>query len=160
MKKWSLSLIFFLMAQICYNIAPVLSQEKKESLDIKNVIEAFIKDTITLGDVNSALQLVSVNYSSIQGNNTIDYTKFKSGLEKWVALHSKKYVNTSATPVEILKSDIKDNKAALEIEYGWKGFNLDTLAEVNSNIKMVVSLIKEDGTWKIANWSKLVHPKE
>lgn len=159
MKKLSLSLMFFLTVQICLYITPLLAQENKEYFEIKNIVETFIKN-IAIQDVNSAMQLVSVNYSSKKGDSIVDYAKFKSALEKGAASVSKKYMDISVADMKILKANIQNDKATLTIEYEWKGFNLDTLKDKNVKLTKIISLAKENGIWKIIKYGNLKKPKQ
>ncbi len=148
------------MVQICHNNASVLAQDNKEYLEIKNVIENFIK-SIARQDINSAMNSVSANYSYKRKNEIVDYARFKSIYEKHIASVSKKYIDRSITYLNIVTPPaIQGNKATLRIEYGWKGFNLDTLKEVNRKLRRSVSLAKEGGTWKITKWSRLRKAKQ
>ena len=63
-------------------------------------------------------------------------------------------MDASSTGITILKSNIENNKAILEIENHWKGFNLNTLEEAVITKKAVVSLAKEEGGWKITEWRR------
>ena len=58
----------------------VIAQEDKSTLEIKIVVETFLKD-FNNRDIDFAMQHASVNYSNIIDNNTvIDYAQFKSEL--------------------------------------------------------------------------------
>lgn len=152
MKK----LILFLMLILVTSV--VLAQENKDILEIKKVVESFLKSN-NLGDIDSAMQSFSVNYSDIRGDKVEDYAKFRSILKNVIDNISKKYVDYSRSDLRILKSDIQGDKATLEIEYSWKGFNLDTLQEDRGKKKRQVSLRKENGSWKITQWIRLPQSK-
>ena len=153
MKKWILFLAFALSIQIGYKITPILAQENQDIRDIKRVIESFLKDVV-YQDIDSAMLWVSISYSDIRNNNIIDYSKFKSELKQLITALSKKYINGSISDLEIIKLDIKDQKAHIEIGYGWKGFNLDTLEEDSGKVRRIATLVKENGSWKITQWMR------
>lgn len=147
--------ILFLMLLLAASI--VLAQEDKDALETKKVIESYLKSN-NLCDIDSAMQLFSVNYSDIRRENIRDYAKFRYDLKKHINNISKKYIDFSRSDLEIIKSDIQDDKAILEIEFSWKGFNLDTLKEDSGKKKRQVSLAKENGSWKITQWRQLDKP--
>ena len=156
-KKWSLFPMFILIVLISYKITPALAQQDKEILKIKKVIENYLG---SFADLNSKMSQVSVNYFDIdKDGNAIDYAKFKSLSEDLIHTILKKYVDFSISNLEIIKSDFQENKATLEIEFSWKGYNLDTLKGESGKQKRLVSLVKEDNIWKIAKWSRLGQSK-
>ncbi len=67
---------------------------------------------------------------------------------------SNKYASYSMDNLAILRLDIRDNKATVEIKFSWQGFNLDTLKEESGESKRLVSLAKQNGIWKITQWKK------
>ena len=152
MKRWILFSMFILVVQTGYKTIPVLAQDNENKQEIKNIIEKYL-DSFVQRDLNSMMNLVSANYYNEKDN--IDYNNFKSNVEKNIVSCSKKYVNYSNSDIEILKLDIQDNKATVEIEFNEKGFNLDTLREDSKKTSRFVTLAKENGFWKITKWSRL-----
>lgn len=148
-------LILFLM--LILSVSIVSAQENRDILDIKKTIEGYLTGN-NLYDIDSAMQSFSINYSDIKGENIRDYVKFKSDLKDYLNDISKKYTDYNRSDLEIIKSDIQDDKAILDIEYNWKRFNLDTLQEENGKKKRQVSLVKENGVWKITQWKELREP--
>lgn len=148
MKKLILFLMFTLAVQIGYKISPVLAQEDKYAAEIQKTIEKFFKACAYL-DIDSAMQLISVNYSEIVDNNIVDYAKYKSRLENSLNIIDKKYVNYSFYDLEIVKLNMQDDKATVETRFNFRGFNLDDLREDEVKRGGIVTLAKENGTWKI-----------
>lgn len=149
MKKAFFFLVFVLAVQMNYKIVYIFSQDDKDVLAIKSVIKAFVENQIN-GDVDSAMQSVSANYSSKEKDDTIlDYAKLKSLLKNEAVGRSEKYTGYSIYNFEIVKSDIKNNSAIVEYEFNWKRFNLDTLKDESGISKRRGYLEKENGTWKI-----------
>jgi hypothetical protein len=156
MKKWILFLLFILAFQCRYKITPVLAQDDKGAIIIeaKKVIEKFVQ-ALDYRDLNAAMQCLSANYSDITpANNIIDYTQFKSSIENWMVNSSKKYIDVVST-IEILKSDIQDNMITAEIQIYWRGFNRDTGGKESGKQKKQVTLVKENGLWKITRWHRI-----
>jgi hypothetical protein len=156
MKKWILFLLFILILQSGYKIIPVLAQEDKGAIIIeaKKVIEKFLRD-FDYRDISSMMQWVSVNYADTIDNIIINYDKFKSMTEDRMVGLSKKYTGYVSSNVEILKSDVQGNIIILEIEFTWRGFNLDTLEDESGKLRRRVTLAKENDLWKITRWKWL-----
>jgi len=152
MKKTIFFLVFVLAVQMNYKIAHILAQDDKDVLAIKSSIETFLKN-LAYGDIDSTMQSVSTNYSNRERD--IDYDEFKSRLKDNVVARSKEYTDYSNYNLDIVKSDIKDNSAIVEIEFSWKGLNLHTNKEESGIRKRRVYLAKEHGTWKITQWQWL-----
>lgn len=138
-----------LIAQVGYKIAPALAQENKETLEIKKVVENYL-ESFAQRDINSMMNKVSLNYSSKdKSGNIIDYNKFRSNLESRITKLLEQYINYSITGIEIIRSDVKDNKATLWVVYSWKRFNLNTAKEESRKTASSFSLAKEGDSWKI-----------
>lgn len=151
MKKLIWFLMFALIVQAGYKIAPALAQENKETLEIKKVVKNYLEN-LTQKDINSIMNKVSLNYSSEDDNgNIIDYNKLRPKLEDNTAKLLKIYADYSITGIETIKSDVKDNKATIWVVYSWKGFNLDTTKEESGKSKRLISLAKEGDSWKITS---------
>ena len=61
--------------QISYKITPVLAQEDKDALEVKKVVETFLRN-FSYQDIDSAMQYVSVNYSVIEENGSWKITQW------------------------------------------------------------------------------------
>ena len=149
MKKLILVLFFIALSQIIFKIMPVLPLDDES--EIKNVITEFL-NALSEKNLNSVMQCISVNYHYIQHNNFIDYYKFKSELERLISNHEKRFIDDSFTNLKIRKLDIQNNKATVEIEFILKDFNLDTLNERTTRRVRSLTLIKENGSWKITQY--------
>ena len=149
MKKLILVLFFIALSQIIFKIMPVLPLDDES--EIKNVITEFL-NALSEKNLNSVMQCISVNYHYIQHNNVIDYYKFKSELERLISNHEKRFIDDSFTNLKIRKLDIQNNKATVEIEFILKAFNLDTLNERTTRRVRSLTLIKENGSWKITKY--------
>lgn len=146
MKRIFLFLMIMLVFQISCKITPVLTQEDEVTVEIKKVLEGFLNG-FALRELETTMKYVSVNYSDTADDGTvIDYAKYKAGTEKVMNNTFKRYIGYSYSDLKILKSDIQDNKATLEIEFSWKGYNFDTLKENSGKEKRSASLAKENGS--------------
>jgi len=148
--------LFILATQFGYERMQLLAQENTDSHGVKNTVLTFLN--LAREDINAALEMVSANYSDTREGNIIDYSKFKSELEERINFVSKKYVDFSEDAPQLSNLNIQDNKATLEIEFRWKGFDLDTLNSVSGIQKRQVTLAKENGIWKITRWRRIVNP--
>ncbi len=131
---------------------PVLAQGDTGTLKIKKVVEAFL-NSFRDKDIDSTMQWVSVDYSEVDKTGTnIDYAKFKSGLEGRVDTFFANLTDYRINDIQFDNLDIQDSKATIEIKWNWTAFNLDTLKEQNGTQKRQVSLVRENGYWKITQW--------
>lgn len=155
MKKWILFLLCILAVQSYFKIVPpVLGQEDKDAQGIKKAVEGYLSGFLT-NDIDSLMKNISTNYLDQSDGDIIDYIKFKSNTENRMNNFLKKYVDNSNSDLQFSTLDIQDNMATVEFEYNWKGFNLDTSKEDSVKHKRLVSLVKENGIWKIAQWKRL-----
>ncbi len=152
MKKWGLFSMFILMALVSYKDMPALAQQDEEISAIKSVMENYLT-AFTNKDLNSMMDKVSANFSDVdKDGSTIDYARVKALTEYWLRDLSKGYADVTYSDLEIVASDLQDNKANIEIEFIKKGFNLDSLQEQSVKHKRTVSLTKEDGGGKITKY--------
>lgn len=159
-KSIFLFLLFIFTFQIGNKISPVFAQTDKSIQDIKEVIEQFLEG-MAHRDLNSVMKHTSIHYSSTDKNGkVIDYDGRKAEVEKNMTYRSHVYTDFSISDLQILASDIQDNRAIIDIQWNWKGFNLDTLKLVNGISKRRVALTKEDNTWKIIQMKPLEQSKE
>jgi hypothetical protein len=154
MKKLILFLIFISVVQMCYNINLISAQEgkDKEAQEIKRVIENFLMD-FSRQDLDSMMNQVSIGYSDVgPDGNIIDYAQYKTNVKNLMENRFKTYIDYSINVLNVLKLDIQENKATIEFEFKWQGFNLDTLKDDSEIHKGMVSLAKENGSWKITQY--------
>jgi len=148
--------MIILASQISYKITPVLAtQEDEAAFEIKKVLEGTYH-SLALRDLETMMQYVSVNYSAtVEDGTVIDYTKFKARTKEFMDRIFNKYTNYSISDIKMFNLNIEDNKANVEMEYSWKGFNLDTLLEDSGKKRRAATLVKENGLWKITQWRRL-----
>lgn len=150
MKKWVLLLVLISIVQVGYRITSVLAQSHeetaiKEKAAIKEVIENYFRG-VANRDINLIMQQISTNYSVLnREGETVDYAGFKSLAEKRIA----NLVNSSYSDLKISNLNVQDNKATVKMEFNFKGFRLGTSNEIIAKRRALVSLVKEDGSWKI-----------
>lgn len=138
---------------------PVLAQGDRDALEIKKVVETFL-NSFRDGDIGSTMQWVSVDYSVVDktGKN-IDYAKFKSELEGRLKTFFANLVDYRINDIQFDNLDIQDSKATIEIKWNWTAFNLGTLNERHGTRRKQVSLVRENGYWKITQWNDLLQTK-
>lgn len=151
MKKFILFIIFVFAFQISYKIIPISAQEDEDTQKVKMVVETFLK-YLAYRDIDSAMQHISINYLEGEGENIIDYARFKSSVVNRINTFFKNHTDYSISEPQLNNLNIKDSKATVEVEFNWKGFNLDTLKEEGGKAQRSVILVKEDGSWKITQW--------
>lgn len=152
--KWLLIVAWvFLMLQFCCGIDAAGAQENEDYLKIENTVKSFIRDSY-FSDINSIMQYISPHYS--YGKElAAGYAKFKAGMERFKTIFFSLYSNISVDNIQLLSLNIQGNKATVEVEWVFKGFNLNSLEEDILDVKRFCSLIKESGVWKITDWAKL-----
>lgn len=155
-KKSILFLAFFLVLQLSYRTVSLPAQGDKDALEIKEVVETFLKNCVN--NTDKAMQLVSTNYYDVMDNITVDYEKFKLGFKNAIKIFKENYLDYSDIYFHIDKLNIQDGKADIEIEHGWKGFNLNTLNEESRKSNIVGGLVKENGSWRITKWKRTALP--
>jgi len=149
MRKLKVFLLFVFVLQIGLTIKYAGAEEGTEAIEIKSVVKAFLNCYVNK-DLDCLMSHVSINYSN-SGGKVEDYNTFKSVMGRSIMLVAKKYCNFSIDP-ELNILEIKDNKAAVELEYSWKGFDLDRVEEQSGKVTKLVILTKEDNLWKIITY--------
>jgi len=149
MKKTILFLTLFLMFQMGNKIS-FLVAEDGDAVEVKKVIEGFLRNCNN--NVDSAMELVSANYSERRGDNTVDRAQFRRWLENLMDWFHKKYVDMSLIDLQFNNVSTQGNMANVEFEYSGKAFNLDTLQDEITKYRRSVTLVKENGYWKIKEW--------
>lgn len=131
---------------------PVLAQGDKDALEIKKVVETFL-NSLQDRDIGSTMQWVSVDYSVVDktGKNT-DYAEFKSELEGRLNTFFANLTDYRINDIQFDNLDIQDSKATIEIQWSWTAFNSGTLNERDGTRRKQVSLVRENGYWKITQW--------
>lgn len=147
MKRLFLFIIFILASQISYKATPVLAENKDETTAIRKLIEGHL-GALARKDLNSMMSQISNKYSGLdKAGNTVDYAKLKSNMKNSL----RNIENISISDLKITNLNIQDDKATLEMEYIFRGFNSATAKDVSKRQKRAVSLVKEGGYWKIVN---------
>lgn len=152
MKKLFLSLLLIFTIQNSIESIHIFAEEKGDKAEIISVIEEVIK-SFACQDLNGMMAHISSSYLGQIDNKIIDYNKFRTKMEEEFKQISKEFADVSCGKLRIIKFNLQDNKADLEIDFDCKGFNLDKLKEVEETGKKLVRLIKEDGIWRIAFWA-------
>lgn len=151
MKKLILFLLLTLAVLSGIKLVSVFAQKEKDREEITKIIEEVISSFVSQ-DLDGMMEHISSSYSHQRGNEVIDYNKFRTMMEEDFKQISKKFADVSCGKLRIIKFDLQDNKANLEIDFACKGFDLDELKEVEETQKKWVNLIKEDGIWRITLW--------
>ncbi|KPK99037.1 MAG: hypothetical protein AMJ95_01075 [Omnitrophica WOR_2 bacterium SM23_72] len=156
MRKGILILIFILGIQLCCNTRFVLATDDKATIEkeAKEIVETFLQGFVNK-NIDSMMQVVSVNYSEIKDGNVRDYDKFKSEFKSFMDDFYDQYIDNSFSDIHIYNLTLTDDKVFFEVEWYGKAFNLDSLQEISGQRRRAVTLVKEDGAWKIAEWREL-----
>jgi len=85
----------------------------------------------------------------------LDYAKFKLINKNMMDKVFEKYVDYSISDLKITKLDIQGDKATLEMEFAWRGYNLDAVRKENGIQKRFIALDRENGAWKIVKFRRL-----
>jgi RNA recognition motif-containing protein len=141
MKKMILFLAFVLIFSMANNIS-FSAADDNDAIEVRSVVEEFVKN-LSILDTDSAMKLVSANYSDVRDNKTIDYAQFKTGMEKQSSFISKQYVDLSISSLQLNNLSIQGNLATVDIEYSLKGYNLNTLQGEIKKFSRSASLAKE-----------------
>jgi len=145
MGKKILFLIFTAVFGIGCITLSVLAGNEDDALAIKKVVEVFYEAGVN-HDIDSTMNQLSSSFSSVgQRGQMLDYSNYPSYLEE----SFKDVMNMSIADLKFTNLDIKNNNATLDIEFVFQGFYISTLEKFVVPIKRKVSLVKEDGSWKI-----------
>lgn len=159
MKKLNILFFLILTFQISHAEIPVFAQDDNTVEDIKNIIQQVL-DASANRDLNAILKHFSISHSIDNNGDAINYNNLETKAEKTMNSAWNRYLDLSFNDLQIVNSDIKDDKATVVVQYNQKEFNLDTLKEEELTKKRRVILIKEDSTWKIIQWMPLEQPNE
>ena len=157
MKKWVLILSFILIVQTGHKIVSVLAEEaestpanpaiqEEDSTAVKKTINDHFQ-CINLHDINCLMSHISKEFSGTVLNGIVNYDGLKLSFEDFF----KNTVDESITDVNINELNVSDGKATAVIEYATNGFSMLTNTNFKVLRKVRDTLIKEDGTWKIAS---------
>ncbi len=144
MKKVILFFALAVLIQASYAVVPILAQSSDE-VEVRKVVDNYFEG-ISKGDVNSLMNQISTDYSGHdREGNVLDYAKVRPAMEE----NLKKFLNISINDLKIANLDIQNNKATLEVEYNFRALNQDTAENMNIKIKRLITLVKENDSWKI-----------
>lgn len=155
MKKWILILAFILIAQPGHKIIPALAEgagsatfssevQSKDLIEIKKILEDYLRCNIQQ-DLDCVMSHVSKEFSAVLKNELVDYDWLKSYFES----SFKRTVSRSFSNLNVLESNVSDNKVTILVEFNLEGFNLAKAEEVKILRRAHFSFVKENGTWKI-----------
>lgn len=146
MKKITLLFMFIFLFS-----TPILAQENKEIERIQKVLEKYERG-FAERNLNSMVSQLSRNYMSKNKIGAIEnYDQKKYFLEENIGKFFEKYTNYSFNNLKIIKSDINGDIATVLFQFKRKISDLDSGKEINSILKKQVSLVKENGGWKITS---------
>lgn len=149
MRKGILLLMFALVfGSSCFQIDSVSAETSKDILEVKHVLETYYK-SFTKRDLDSMLRQLSRNYSEIKDGNVIDYAKCKTELEELMNTVFETYSEFAISDLEVLNSEIVDDKADVDILFNWRGLNRENLKQISGRLKRHIALAKEGNLWKI-----------
>jgi hypothetical protein len=158
MKRFIVLFLFFiLLAHGSCKIAPVLAQGEDDAAAIQNVIKIFYESN-GQGDVSSALNMLSSNFSCVIDGKTLDYDAHAIFLQEGIDKRSKVFANYSFYNIQILSLDLNGNNAVAAIELEWEGFDVNELKRKSGYKDRSIFLNKETGKWKIT--SILIPPEK
>lgn len=147
--KWALIVAALFAAEFVFSASINFAQETDDNLAIKQVMEEFVK-SLALLDLNSAMKHISADYKE-----ATDYGMFKSRLEKGFSRRAANLADASNSDLSILSLDIHNDKAELEVQFKSSAFDLNSLKNFTRIVKRQAILAKENGVWKITQWSPL-----
>ncbi|MFA6217538.1 MAG: hypothetical protein WDL87_07840 [Candidatus Omnitrophota bacterium] len=150
MLKNKLLLILFpcLLLSLCFN--SVFAQQNNDTQEIQEVIERFLM-AFANNDLEYLMQQFSPNYLGESENKPMDFEGLKSFYKDLMAKFFENNEGYTYSDVKISNLDIKDDKATLELESKHKILILGTAKAEVSVKHRKISLVKENGSWKIVN---------
>lgn len=150
MKRSILFLLLVLLAaQFSCKIAFVLAQEQEEDsrLAAVEVIKTFY-ESVGKGDLDSALKLISPNFSCFINGETMDYKRHEVFLKDSLELTHKRFIRFSLYNVRV-NLEVSGDNAIAEVDLYWKGFDTIVFVDKSGYRKRMVNLAKENGVWQI-----------
>ena len=159
LKKLILFLFLSLLLQFNNKSAFVFAQETGELAKIEKTISTFYYK-FAAKDLDAMLKEVSPNFSMVAEGKTLDYEKHKIYTKGRIDSLTRRFLAFSIDDLKVSKSDIKGDKAYVEIEYVWGGVNPKTFEKKTGHTKRAVTLAKEKGLWKITSVSSLDENKQ
>jgi hypothetical protein len=146
--KTSLCLSIILAVTFYWIIFPIFAQETTDLQEIKNTIENYYNG-VSRKDIDSMMKQVSKNYyKKTREGKIVGYDEFKSQREEKILNATLKY-DFTISDINLLKSDIQDDKAAITIEFTQNRVYFGTHQKENKKFKRLILLAKDDGVWKI-----------
>lgn len=148
MKKIASLLVFIALTQFFWIFA-AFGETINDHSETKALIDKYYAG-IMKQDKQLIEECLSSNYSSrTEKGVDINFSNFVSVTRKNMEAALGKYTVYFPTEIEIAKSDIKDNKASLEVITKWEGLRSDNNMKENWKLGRLFSLVKENGSWKI-----------
>jgi len=139
-------------SQLAINIKQAVASQdtltSEEMQKIQKVIKKGLKGFANR-DISSIMETISPNYSRVIDNIVIDYAGYKIIAETTDAKFFSDHLSCSLNNMEILQSNIADNKAVIEFKYRLYVFNKTSMQWVTYEIIQEVTLSKEDTEWVI-----------
>ena len=115
---------------------------------IQKVWEKFLTNFVD-GDTNSMMKTISPHYSKSIDGTTINYAGVKSEIEKNNAKFFSNHIGCSVDNIEILESNITNNKAVVKFEYKFYAFNKNSMRWITYKTIRKVTFTKKNSEWKI-----------
>lgn len=160
MKKGSFLFLFLILAvQVSCKIAPLLAQEGDDNRAIQEVIKTFYESD-GRGDLSSAVNQISPNFSAVVNGATLDYDKNYAFMKKTSQDRDEKALDYSNYNIRTTKLNINGNNAVAEVDYDWQAVDRKTNRDRSGHKKRALSLAKEKGIWKITSIEILTAPEQ
>ncbi|MBU3912049.1 MAG: nuclear transport factor 2 family protein [Candidatus Omnitrophica bacterium] len=138
--------------------SPLNTTDAKDTQEIQRIIRG-VTEAFASNDVDFIMQQLSPNFLNKFDNGVVDYSgcreQLETGLDRFFSL----YRDSHNVNIEIGDVEIRDNKAFIEAKSTFEAFEIQTDQPVSgTNVRNFV-LSKEQGAWKILQWTWRREPK-
>jgi ketosteroid isomerase-like protein len=147
MRRKILFLMLIIVCVVNYSVALVSAENSDDALAIKDTILGFLKAANT-HDIDSALNNLAadVSFYNEKGEAASGPDAYKTFLKNY----SRNFININITDFNMVDLDIGENKARVIAKYNFAALDLGTVEELKIPMQIPVSLVKENGSWKIS----------
>lgn len=143
-----MGLIFVIQGSFYMSGVFAVDAEKEDIvMVVKNVVDNYCNKNL-----DGILQYISHNYSSNSVDGEEDYAKFKASLEEEMK-EMDGIIDISYSNLKTSEFEIQNSEAVVDVEFDFKGYDIDALKDVSDSVKLKLKFAKEaDNKWKIVSW--------
>lgn len=138
--------------QAAVNMAEAFAaQGPSKDKDIREIRKVWEKVLTAFAnrDIDSAMELVSPDYSKKTDSETINYDGYRKLAEANDADFFSKRISCHLENLKILKSDITDNRAVVDFDYTFRAFDKNSMRWISYRAAQEVTFFRENDKWKI-----------